>query len=87
LGRKHKNSVLKTKELGFWQKYGINIKNFSEKVSFFFNRGLKREPAYHNTTFRTYLGTIVFVVHGLISRLNKNPKAYSGCSKMLGYRY
>ncbi|MBA7504799.1 hypothetical protein ES706_03454 [subsurface metagenome] len=43
--------------------------------------------ACHRTPCRTRLGTIVFVVHGLISRLNKNPNACSGRSKQPGYAY
>jgi len=43
--------------------------------------------AYHNTACRTHLGWVIFIVQGIISRLNKNPKAYSGCSKQFGYRY
>lgn len=43
--------------------------------------------ACHNRTCATYLGTIIFVVQGIISRLNKNPNAYSGRSKQPGYAY
>jgi hypothetical protein len=42
---------------------------------------------YPNTTCRTHLGWVIFTVQGIISRLYKNPKAYSGCSKQFGYRY
>ena len=43
--------------------------------------------ACHNTTYATYLGTIIFVVQGIVSRLNKNPNACSGRSKHPGYAY
>jgi hypothetical protein len=42
------------------------------------------KAAYHRTTCRT---SIIFVVQGMISRLNKNPNAYSGRSKQPGYAY
>jgi len=43
--------------------------------------------AYRRTPCRAYIGSIVFIVEGIISRLNKTPKAYSGYSKQPGYRY
>jgi len=43
--------------------------------------------ACHNRTYTTSLTTVIFIVEGIISRLNKNPNAYSGCSKQPSYRY
>jgi len=43
--------------------------------------------AYHNRTYATYLAAVIFVVRAKIPRLNKNPNAYSRCSKQPGYRY
>jgi len=43
--------------------------------------------AYHRTTYTNHPGTVIFVVQGVISRLNKNPSVYSGVSKHPGYRY
>ena len=43
--------------------------------------------AYHNRTYATYLTTIIFIVQGIIPRLNKNPNAYSGITGQPGYRY
>jgi len=45
----------------------------------------KISAACHNRTYATYLTIIVFIVEGIISRLNKNPNAYSGRSKKRGY--
>ena len=43
--------------------------------------------AYHRTTCRTWLSSIIFIVQGTIPRLNKNPNVYSGRSKQPGYAY
>lgn len=43
--------------------------------------------AYHHTTYTNHIGTVIFIVQSMISRLNKNPNACSGRSKQPGYRY
>jgi len=43
--------------------------------------------ACHKTLCRANLGTVIFIVQGTISGLNKNPNAYSGRSKQPGYAY
>jgi len=43
--------------------------------------------AYHHTTYTNHPGTVIFVVQGIIPRLNKNPNACSGRSKHPVYRY
>ena len=42
------------------------------------------KAAYDNTTYRV---SMIFVVQGIIPRLNKNPNAYSGRSKQPCYAY
>ena len=43
--------------------------------------------ACHNTTYTNHPGSIIFIVHGIIPRLNKNPNPRSGRSKQPGYAY
>jgi len=39
------------------------------------------EDEYRNKTFTPHVTSTILIVRGKISRLNKNPNAYSGCSK------
>ena len=69
--------------LDFYKKFNYNI--FRTLLD---SRGCQwLLAACHNTTYRDNFGTVIFVVQGIISRLNKSPNAYSGCSKQPGYRY
>ena len=40
--------------------------------------------ARHKSTCRIYLGSIIFVIQGVMLRLSKNPNAYSHYSKQPG---
>jgi len=68
------------------------LKAFGETIPFHLAGGaawlLAHSPlACHNTPCIPYIGSIIVIVEGIISRLNKNPNAYLGCSKEPGYAY